>query len=144
MDLHLWKHFGVVSLIWLLTMLVAVLVGWALTVFILRLARVDQGFAHVGTPDGPAALLDRPAQPTPILRGGLWIGILERIAVASAIMSGHPELIAVVVAVKGLGRYPELKDNPAASERFLIGTGASLLLAAATGMCGSYALVLLV
>lgn len=143
MDLHLLTHLGLVILIWLAAMLIAVLVGWALTVAVLRWARVDQAPAIVDTPDGPAPLLTGDAQPRPVLRGGLWIGILERIAVASAIMSGHPQLIAVVVAVKGLGRYPELKDNPAASERFLIGTGASLLIAAAAGVCGSQALHLL-
>lgn len=62
-----------------------------------------------------------------VLRGGLVIGFLERAAVAVAIFSGQPVAIAYVVAIKGLGRYPELKDTPAASERFIIGTLASML-----------------
>ncbi|POH58099.1 hypothetical protein [Arthrobacter glacialis] len=65
-----------------------------------------------------------------VLRGGLLIGFLERGAVAVAIFSGQPVAIAYVVAIKGLGRYPELKDTPAASERFIIGTLASMLWAA--------------
>ena len=75
-----------------------------------------------------------PAAPTrpaaEVLRGGLVIGFLERAAVAVAIFSGQPVAIAYVVAIKGLGRYPELKDTPAASERFIIGTLASMLWAA--------------
>ena len=67
---------------------------------------------------------------TEVLRGGLLIGFLERAAVAVAILSGQPVAIAYVVAIKGLGRYPELKDTPAASERFIIGTLASMLWAA--------------
>lgn len=64
------------------------------------------------------------------LRGGLWIGALERAAVAACLLIGQPGGIAVVVAVKGLGRYPEMR-TPGASERFIIGTLASLLWAAA-------------
>ncbi|ALE91647.1 hypothetical protein AOC05_03690 [Arthrobacter alpinus] len=66
-----------------------------------------------------------------VLRGGLLIGMLERAAVVLAILSNQPVAIAYVVAIKGLGRYPELKGAPAASERFIIGTLASLLWAAA-------------
>ncbi|WP_449372355.1 hypothetical protein [Arthrobacter psychrolactophilus] len=62
------------------------------------------------------------------------IGFLERAAVAVAIFSGQPVAIAYVVAIKGLGRYPELKDTPAASERFIIGTLASMLWAASVAV----------
>ena len=49
--------------------------------------------------------------PTPgVLRGGTWIGILERVLITGGILVGMPEVIAVVIAVKGLGRYPELRD----------------------------------
>lgn len=79
-----------------------------------------------------------PAAPTrpaaEVLRGGLVIGFLERAAVAVAIFSGQPVAIAYVVAIKGLGRYPELKDTPAASERFIIGTLASMLWAASVAV----------
>ena len=49
-------------------------------------------------------------------------------------------LVAVVVAVKGLGRYPELREHPAASERFVVGTLASLTWAAAVGFLGRWLL----
>lgn len=48
-------------------------------------------------------------QAAALLRGGLVIGVLERLAVAGCVLLGHPEGVAVVVAVKGLGRYPEIK-----------------------------------
>ncbi|WP_061962188.1 hypothetical protein [Demequina flava] len=74
----------------------------------------------------------QPQVSTPgLLRGGLWVGMLERAIVTGAIALGEPAAVAVVIAVKGLGRYPELRDTePAvraqASEQFIIGTLASL------------------
>ncbi|MCZ2860360.1 hypothetical protein [Blastococcus sp. VKM Ac-2987] len=65
-----------------------------------------------------------------ILRGGAWIGVLERGAVAGTLLVGWPEGLAVVLAVKGLGRFSELRA-PAAAERFIVGTLASGLWAAA-------------
>jgi hypothetical protein len=70
-----------------------------------------------------------PADPQ-VLRGGAWIGVLERLGVAATLLGGFAEGLAVVLAVKGLGRYAELKA-PAAAERFIIGTLASALWAAA-------------
>ncbi len=65
------------------------------------------------------------------LRGGHWIGLLERLAVYAAILAGFSEGIAVVLAVKGLARYPELRaTTPGAAERFIIGTFVSVLFAA--------------
>ncbi|MFC8302143.1 hypothetical protein ACFUCV_00485 [Specibacter sp. NPDC057265] len=78
-------------------------------------------------PTGPTGPAPASAPRTEVLRGGLLIGFLERAAVAVAILAGQPIAIAYVVAIKGLGRYPELKDTPAASERFIIGTLASML-----------------
>ena len=68
-----------------------------------------------------------------VLRGGMWIGIL---GLTAAILAGRFELAAVVVAIKALGRYPEIRENPAVSERFIIGTLTSLLVAAACGAAG--------
>jgi hypothetical protein len=65
-----------------------------------------------------------------VLRGGTTIGILERIAVAGCVIAGFPEGIAVVVAVKGVGRFTEL-STPEAKERFIIGTLASFVWACA-------------
>lgn len=61
-----------------------------------------------------------------ILRGGAWIGAMERAAIFTALIAGWPEGLAVVLALKGLGRYPELK-HPGAAERFIIGSFASVL-----------------
>jgi hypothetical protein len=66
-----------------------------------------------------------------VLRGGAWIGVLERAAVAGTLLADWPEGLAVILAVKGLGRYNELRTTPAASERFILGTLASSLWAAA-------------
>jgi hypothetical protein len=71
-----------------------------------------------------------PAPTTRILRGGAIIGVLERLAVCLAILAGQPVAIAYVVAIKGLGRFAELKETPVAAERFIIGTLASMLWAA--------------
>lgn len=100
--------------------------GGPVTVAILRLASssTTPRTREPGRPD-----------PTPaedLLRGGAWIGALERLAVTAALIAGWPEGIAVVLAVKGLARYPELRSPGAgASERFIIGTFTSVLWAAA-------------
>ncbi|MCU1408182.1 MAG: hypothetical protein JWM23_262 [Microbacteriaceae bacterium] len=65
-----------------------------------------------------------------VLRGGLAIGMLERFALAGAILAGFPEAIAVIVAIKGVGRFTELAASEA-RERFIIGTFASLIWASA-------------
>jgi hypothetical protein len=75
-----------------------------------------------------------------VLRGGAWIGVFERTAVFSALAAGWPEGLAVVLALKGLGRYSELRADAGGSgsgqaaglaggvaERFIIGTFASVL-----------------
>ena len=80
-------------------------------------------------------VLDAPGS---VLRGGAWIGYLERAAVAATILSGFPEGLALVLAVKGVGRYPELREagrdgghRADAPEEFIIGTIASVLWASA-------------
>jgi hypothetical protein len=78
-----------------------------------------------------------------VLRGGAWIGALERLAVFAGLASGFPEGVAVVLALKGVGRFPDLRAEGrggAATERFIIGTFASVLWAAACA--GVVALVL--
>ncbi len=68
-----------------------------------------------------------------VLRGGAWIGLLERAAIYATLLAGWPSGLAVLLALKGLGRYPELRvrDDSGAAERFIIGTLASSLWAAA-------------
>ena len=90
------------------------------------------------TPEGPRGgilveLMAAPPAPPreeEILRGGTTIGYLERLAAALAIVVGFPAAIAVIVALKGVGRFTELA-TPAARERFIVGTLASLLWASA-------------
>lgn len=69
------------------------------------------------------------------LRGGLTIGVLERTAVAVSVLAGWPGGIAVVMAVKGLARYPELRE-PDAAEQFIIGTFTSVLFSLAVAGVG--------
>ncbi len=79
--------------------------------------------------------------PGSVLRGGAWIGYLERAAVAATLLAAFPEGLALVLAVKGVGRYPELRDagdaarragrSADAPEEFIIGSLASLLWASA-------------
>lgn len=68
-----------------------------------------------------------------ILRGGAWIGALERLATFGLLVAGWPAGLAFVAAIKGLGRYAELQSDSAtgAAERFIIGTLASIVFAAA-------------
>lgn len=80
-----------------------------------------------------------------VLRGGLWIGVLERTAITGSVMAGYPEAVAVILAIKGLGRYPELRAAKAehrakATERFIIGTLASYIWA---GLFGIVAVLLM-
>jgi len=70
-----------------------------------------------------------------VLRGGAWIGALERLAVYASLAAGFPEGVAVVLALKSVGRFPDLRGNgtagSATTERFIIGTFTSVLWAAA-------------
>lgn len=105
----------------------------------------DPTAANPTAAGGPAVL-----DPAQVLRGGLVIGVLERAITVAAVLLGHPELIAMVIAVKGLGRYPELRassehglSGPAVSERFIIGTLVSLVWAAAVALAAHWALLTL-
>jgi hypothetical protein len=71
------------------------------------------------------------SEPREVLRGGLAIGLLERLAVASTVIAGLPAALAVIVAVKGVGRFTEL-DAAEARERFIIGSFVSLIWASAS------------
>jgi len=96
--------------------------------------RVPEG-EHGGIMLRPAAVPGVIADDAPareVLRGGTTIGYLERLGVVIAIIVGFPEAIAVVVAIKGIGRFSELAAAEA-RERFIIGTLASLLWACVIG-----------
>lgn len=116
---------------------VALILRWASSVR----ARADA--QHTKDPDAdPGSDRDsptadsQPADPADVLRGGLWIGVLERLAATTAVLTGYPAAIAVIVAIKGLGRFPELRQTDGVSERFIIGTLASLLWATAWALAG--------
>ncbi|MGH3508735.1 MAG: hypothetical protein ACRDPI_00715 [Nocardioidaceae bacterium] len=103
--------------------LVAVAAGGPVTALVLRL--VDRGLRPLDHSVEEASHL---------LRGGAWIGGLERIAVYVSVVAGWPEGIAVALALKSFGRYPELKTSQAGTaERFIIGTFTSVLWAVAFG-----------
>lgn len=90
-------------------------------------------------------LLDRIGRPRPTtgtvpglalaereLPGGLWLGLLERAGLYACVLAGFPAGIAVVLGVKSIGRYPELRTPTGSKgELFIIGTFASMLWAAA-------------
>ncbi|OKL54795.1 hypothetical protein BSZ39_02110 [Bowdeniella nasicola] len=121
---------------WAAFLLISIGLGWLITVGVLRIAQVTKSVA----PPEPIPKLERKPQPPEVMRGGTLIGILERFLITSAIMSGFFSLIPVVLAIKGLGRYPELKSAPGASERFIIGTLTSVAVAVVIGMIGREAL----
>jgi hypothetical protein len=82
------------------------------------------------------ALVEDPERVThagTVLRGGAWIGALERLGVYVALVAGWAPGLAIVLAVKGLGRYPELRngEDSGVAERFIIGTFTSVLWAVA-------------
>ncbi len=121
---------------------------WATTVLVAlagTLAVVGGGpvttriFAIIDRQDTDPQTLDQAGQ---VLRGGAWIGGLERLAVFAGLAAGFPEGVAVVLALKGVGRFNDLRGDGAgaATERFIIGTFASVLWAA--GCAGVVALVL--
>ena len=90
-------------------------------------------FALVDRGETAAQSMDRAGQ---VLRGGAWIGALERAAIFASLVGGWPEGLAVVLALKGLGRYPELRAaedgvRTGAAERVIIGTCSCVLWAAA-------------
>ena len=91
---------------------------------------VAAGETGDGSGKAPKGAAAAPAPTTRILRGGAIIGVLERLAVCLANQAGQPVAIAYVVAIKGLGRFAELKETPVAAERFIIGTLTSMLWAA--------------
>ncbi|MFE5673441.1 hypothetical protein ACFQ58_17710 [Agromyces sp. NPDC056523] len=126
-------------LIALLGMTVAVFGGSPAAATALQLAM--GGSAAPGAHGGilVAVRSDEPREPgiapprREVLRGGLTIGILERVGGAGSIIAGFPEGLAIVVAIKGVGRFTEL-EAPEARERFIIGTFASLTWACAAAL----------
>jgi hypothetical protein len=126
---------------WLTTLLVglggalAIAGGGPLTALVFELVdrREPSAGSLAGSLESGGHSLDRAGQ---VLRGGAWIGTLERVAVFATLVLGWPEGLAIVLALKGLGRYPELRAaedgaRTGAAERFIIGTFTSVLWACA-------------
>jgi len=118
--------FAVRIVIGMLALALAVLGGWPASQLVLVLATrsTTEPSAHDGilvralTPEGVTT--------REVLRGGTTIGLLERLAAAGTIMAGFPEGLAVLIAIKGVGRFTEL-EQAEARERFLIGTLTSII-----------------
>ncbi|MGO1561497.1 hypothetical protein CZ771_04250 [Actinomycetales bacterium JB111] len=149
-----WTEVGVAAALVVVTGIAAALTGSPVVSALLR------RFTMRDTDRDGAA--DLHFHPRGLDNGGRWIGYLERAAIAASIVTGVPETVAVVLAIKGLGRYPELRsdqrpregadavvgDDPAGTpgghspivgltaERFIIGTLASYLWAASWGLAG--------
>jgi hypothetical protein len=125
-----------------LGVLVAVTAGSHVVRAVFRLTRREVRMVRAGAAArAPAAGDTGPLEleaPGSVLRGGAWIGYLERGAVSATLLAAFPEGLALVLAVKGVGRYSELRDSGRAGghgsdapEEFIIGTLASMLWAAA-------------
>jgi hypothetical protein len=74
------------------------------------------------------------------LKGGRFLGPMERIIVGAVIVAGDPAAAAIVIAAKGFLRFPEIRGEAGKgtdvsgpdenTEYFLIGTFSSLIIAA--------------
>jgi hypothetical protein len=91
---------------------------------------LDAEAAGLAEPD--TVVTEADTESREVMRGGTTIGYLERLSVVIALIAGYPEAIAIVVAVKGVGRFSELAAAEA-RERFIIGTLSSLLWACIVG-----------
>jgi hypothetical protein len=100
-----------------------------------RVSRPGTAVPGAAAPDPEAARAPQLAEAAHALPGGRWIGYLERASIVSALVAGWPEGIALVIAIKGLGRYQELRSaTPGTAERFIIGTFTSVLWACGWGL----------
>ncbi|MCT1639693.1 hypothetical protein [Dietzia cinnamea] len=135
-----WPDWIPIAIVVTASLLASAALGSPIASLVLRSAQVPEPPTVEVTGDERRPVMRRRDDPAPqvreVLRGGMWIGILERLGLTAAILAGRFELAAVVVAIKALGRYPEIRENPAVSERFIIGTLASLLVAGACGTAG--------
>ncbi|WP_298457748.1 hypothetical protein [uncultured Cellulomonas sp.] len=147
---------GLTALVVVGALAVSALGGWGAVAGLLRVASRSPDSGPVDADDPPPsqpvtpggwvppgpvlppepARATEPDEPGP-LRGGTWIGVLERVAVTGVLLAGYPAGVAFVIAIKGLGRYPELREHPGSSERFVIGTLGSLVWAAGCGILGA-------
>ena len=80
-------------------------------------------------PDEQTAVLPSPA---PALRGGRWIGPLERLTLTALLIAGAYPVAAALIAAKGIVRFPEIQADRrmgARAEYFLVGSFVSWAIA---------------
>lgn len=111
----------------------AILVSSPLGIFVVK--GLFWGIDRADGPDRSHQLSDEDALG---MHHGVWIGVLERIAVTGAVLASQPTLVMAVVAIKVFGNWGEAKEEkrPDAVERFIIGTLASMIWAAFCGLLG--------
>lgn len=112
----------------LLVVALGIVAGSPVVRAVLTLAdrRRDAEPASATEPEGATS-----ADAAAVLRGGATIGYLERAAVVAAVLLARWEILAVLVAIKSVGRFRDLDAGHHVTERFIIGTLASLLWAGA-------------
>ena len=99
---------------------------------ILAVARRTQGDGKTDAADcEPSQESGRQDELGSSMRGGRWIGPLERILILLLASVEAPAAIAAIVAAKGVIRFPEISQDKAGqkAEEFLIGSFASWILA---------------
>ncbi|MBX3090727.1 MAG: hypothetical protein KF772_09155 [Cryobacterium sp.] len=112
-----------------LLILIGVIGGSPLVLIVLKLA--GSGEVPIGAHGGIlVGETQSRKQEREILRGGMTIGFLERLAIIGGALVGQYAAVAIVIAIKGLGRFSEL-ESAEARERFIIGTLVSINWAAA-------------
>ncbi len=110
----------------------AVLAGGRVVTAVFRLAERSRA-TELGDDESAAQPIAPLTKAAGTLRGGQWIGMLERLAIFATLLAGFPEGLAVAMILKGFARYPELKaSSTGAAERFIIGTFVSVLFACAS------------
>ena len=97
--LHIFVYTGIalVALVWL---------GNELCRGIFNLTGLKDSIAHL---------------PTPVHSAGRWIGALERLILAVAIIAHSWEILAAVIALKTVARFKDM-DERAFAEYFLVGS----------------------
>ncbi len=76
----------------------------------------------------------RTEKPAQLKNAGLYIGWLERFLVITAVTVQSPAMVGLILTSKSIARFPELKDNGAFAEYFLIGSLLSFGLAFLGGL----------
>ena len=137
---------GVSLALGVLAVAIAVLGGGIASTYVLKLA--TRGLVRPGLFGGiivtepervGGTLRANAGEQHEVLRGGRTIGYLERFAVVTTLIAGFPEAIAVIIAIKGVGRFTELAAAEA-RERFIIGTFTSLTWAASSAAVFHFAM----